>query len=562
MTLLMKQVEIPVKLLAQRGLDGRHAESYLPVAIGNKLNISPKHLTNIQVLKKSTDARHKGDIILRYQVCFDVEQEDQLLQKRSGLLEKMPSSAKTHPLDDIRQGARPKFRHKPIVVGSGPAGIFSALILAEAGYPCLVIERGQAVEQRMRDVHKLRRTGDFKEESNYCYGEGGAGTFSDGKLSSGKNHPLIEYLFDEWVRFGAPPEILYDAKPHIGTDYLMKIARNMRLYLQERGVEFVFESRMDDWIPQPEGASARHKITLSGGQTLETDHLLLAIGHSARETYHMLRKRGLEMAPKPFAMGARFEHPQAVIDKIQFGQCTLLPPAEYKLVSHAPGDRGIWTFCMCPGGHLLPTSAQASHLAINGMSYHSRSSGFANAAVVVNVRREDFFKGDIFDGMYLQESIEKKAFEMGGRNYFSPAQRLNDFLNAKLSTGSLLSSYKPGVTSSRLDHLLPEFIVNSLKYGLHEYNKTMKGFINEDAVVVGVETKTSSPIVMPRDKSFQSQSHPGFFPTGEGAGFAGGIVSAALDGVRVGLAVLQDAAANSPSRTTHVLSPTPLEQKI
>jgi uncharacterized FAD-dependent dehydrogenase len=272
---------------------------------------------------------------------------------------------------------------------------------------------------------------------------------------------------------------------------------------------------------------------------LQTDHLIVAVGHSARDTYEMLLENGVAIAPKPFAMGARFEHPQETINKIQYGQCDLLPAAEYKLAAHK-GDRGIWTFCMCPGGHLLPTNAQANHLAINGMSYYARNSSFANAAVVVNVMRQDFFKGHPLDGMHFQAAVERLAFEEGGGNYHAPAQRLIDFMSGQKSRGTLKSSYEPGIQSSRLDKILPTFIVDALRQAVGEYNQKMRGFLHPEAMVVGVETKTSSPIVMTRDKSLQSVSHPGFFPTGEGAGFAGGIVSAALDGVRVGRAVMED----------------------
>lgn len=538
MTLRLSQIDIPVSSLRRAGLTGRDVDGLVRSYVLEKLAIDESDVVALHINKKSLDARHKHNIIYRFQADVDVRDEERIFKRNQSIATRIERPKKSHPLDEV-VGKKIEFRHRPVVVGSGPAGIFTALMLAEAGHAPIIIERGQPVETRMRDVHKFRRSGDFTPESNYCFGEGGAGTFSDGKLSSGKNHPLIEFLFEQWVRFGAPAEILYDAKPHIGTDYLMQISRNMRLFLEEAGATFMFGRRMDDW--EAGDSRARHYITLDNGDRLATDHLVLAIGHSARDTYKMLHARGLYMAPKPFAMGARFEHPQEVIDEIQFGSCEILPPAEYKLVTHAPQDRGIWTFCMCPGGHLLPTSAQPEHLAINGMSYHARQSGFANAAVVVNVRREDFFKGDIFDGMHLQEQIEKLAFQEGGGSYFSPAQRLQDFLAGRQSQGELNSTYKPGVKSARLDRILPEFIVDSLQFALHEYNRKMKGYLSEQALVVGVETKTSSPIVMTRDKNFHSVSHQGFFPTGEGAGFAGGIVSAALDGVRVGQAVLNDA---------------------
>jgi len=395
-------------------------------------------------------------------------------------------------------------------------------------------------------MNHLRRKGTFSSESNYCFGEGGAGTFSDGKLTCGRNHPLIRFVFGELVAHGAPDSILYEAHPHIGTDYLMQIAVRMRLNLETQvGTQFRFNQIFEDF--REGGPHARYEVVLSSGEVIPTDHLILAVGHSARDTYEKLLERGLSITPKPFAMGARIEHPQALINEIQYGSCEMpLPAAEYKLAAHV-GERGIWTFCMCPGGYLLPTGAQEGHLAINGMSYHNRNSGFANAAVVVNVLREDFYRGHPLDGMRFQQAIEQKAFLAGGSNYRAPAQRLPDFLKGNLSKGDMNSTYRPGVTPGRLDQILPSFIVDSLRTALTQYNQKMRGFMSEEALVVGVETKTSAPIVMMRDAGLQSISHPGIFPCGEGAGFAGGIVSAALDGVRVGQAVLQTCGAPADS---------------
>ena len=532
MTLRIKDVEVPATESAP--------ESMLLAHVASLLEIRPEDLIGLKIRKKSLDARRKTRIVYHYQIDVDVVDEDTLISHKSSIAEKVDQTPAQSPFEGIEPGVY-RFRRPPVIIGSGPAGIFAALTLAQVGQPSIIIERGEPVEKHLRTVGKLRRNGDFTPESNYCFGEGGAGTFSDGKLTCGRNHPLVKFLFDKWVEFGAPESILYDAHPHIGTDYLLQIAKRQRTYLESVGTEFHFGRRFVDLKSDPAGA--RYLVELDDGTKIPTDHVILAIGHSARDTYQMLLDRGLAIAPKPFAMGARFEHPQSDIDRIQFGQCKLLPPAEYKLVAHA-GERGIWTFCMCPGGQLLPTNAQPNHLAINGMSYHARSSGFANAAIVVNVLREDFYRGHPLDGMRFQEEIERLAFKAGGGNYHSPAQRLQDFMAARESKGTFNTTYKPGVASARLDKILPDFIVNSLRHAVVDYDKKMRGFINKDALIVGVETKTSSPIVMPRDKSLQSLSHPGLFPSGEGAGFAGGIVSASLDGVRVGRAVLEDAIAS------------------
>ncbi len=530
MSLLVKQLTV--------ALEGRsNPDSDLRRHLAAELQVPEEEIVDLSILKKSLDARKKSRIVYHYQLRVACRDNEAVMRAAPDKVEPFQEKSRFHPLDIVEGGSR-TFRHPPVIIGSGPAGTFAALVLAELGQPCIVVERGQAVEDRMRTVHRLLRKSEFSEESNYCYGEGGAGTFSDGKLTCGRNHPLIRYLFEQWVRFGAPEDILYDAHPHIGTDHLMVIAKRMRTYLESRGTRFIFQKRFVNFS-QSQGA-ARYQVDLHDGTSLDTDHLVLAIGHSARETYQILLDKGLAMGPKPFAIGARLEHPQEEIDRIQFGSCTLLPAAEYKLAAQA-GGRGIWTFCMCPGGNLLPTGAQEGHLAINGMSYHARNSGFANAAVVVNVNREDFYRGHVLDGVSFQAAIEQQAFAAGGGNYYSPAQKLTDFLKGRETRGDMRSSYKPGVTSARIDKILPAFVVDSLRQALGEYNKRMHGFISESAIVAGVETKTSAPIVMFRDASLQSQSHPGIFPAGEGAGYAGGIVSAALDGVKIGQALIQNA---------------------
>jgi hypothetical protein len=548
MALLIEKLTIPVT--------DRDPDAHIHGALAQEFGLANKTLKSLRIRKKSLDARRKSRIVYHYQLEVELDQEASFLRAaaKHGLpVKELAAKPGYQPLDGLEGVERHALRHPPVIVGSGPSGIFAALVLAEAGHPPIVLERGEPVEQRLRTVNRFRRAGEFNPESHYCYGEGGAGTFSDGKLTCGRNHPLIRYLFQEWVRFGAPESILYEAHPHIGTDYLMQVAQRMRRYLESLGVRFRFGARFEGFTTGASG-QARFQVPLAQGETLPTDHLILAIGHSARDTYQRLLGLGLAMAPKPFAIGARIEHPQELIDQIQFGSCELLPAAEYKLAAKQ-GGRGIWTFCMCPGGHLLPTNAQAEHLAINGMSYHARNSGFANAAVVINVNREDFDQGHPLDGMRFQERIEQVAFAEGGRNYQTPAQRLTDFLHGRASQGELRSSYRPGVRTARLDRILPDFVVAALRQSLSDYDRKMRGYISDQAIVAGVETKTSSPIVMSRDKSLQSVSHPGLFPCGEGAGFAGGIVSAALDGVKVARALLEDHQNSHPERSSGWFAP-------
>ncbi|MBF0441593.1 MAG: hypothetical protein HQK54_06785 [Oligoflexales bacterium] len=443
-------------------------------------------------------------------------------------------SDEENPFHDIHMG-RIKFRNPPVIVGSGPSGLFSALIFAEAGCRSIILERGEQVEKRIMSVKRFQNEGVFSARGNFCFGEGGAGTFSDGKLTCGKNSPLIRYIFKQLVRFGAPSDILYDAHPHIGSDNLIIVVKNIRRYLEERGTRFLFEKTFTGFR---KGGEREHLVVeIDDGSLINTDHILLAIGHSARDTYRMLHSMGMYMTPKPFAVGVRIEHPQELINKIQYGKHMNLPPAEYKLTAKS-GERGVWSFCMCPGGILLPTNSREGHLSINGMSRFKRDTPYANAAIVVNVKKNDFFGGSPLDGLCFQEEIERRVFAAGGGNYMMPAQRLTDFMDGKRSNGKIDASYLPGVKSARVDLLLPDFITRSISESIGVFNRKMNGFMCREAVVLGAETKTSSAVVINRNEDFESISNKGIYPIGEGAGYAGGIVSAALDGIKTSRGIL------------------------
>ena len=499
------------------------------------LGVPPKAIDQLVICRRSLDSRQKRCIVYEYQIRVSLTDESAV---RSTAMAPFESAADPIIEDPSAPflGRRRSVRHPPVIVGSGPCGIFAALVLAKAGVPSIVLERGEPVERRCRTVSLLRDKGLFNPASNYCFGEGGAGTFSDGKLTCSRRHPLISYLLRTWVEFGAPPQILYEALPHIGSDNLVALAGTMRRFLQERGVRFLFDTTFVDF--RKPGTTARYEIVTQTGETIPTDHVILAIGHAARDTFSMLREKGMTMNPKAFAIGTRVEHPQELIDEIQYGRSAPhLPPASYKLTAKTKG-RGAWSFCMCPGGILLPTGSAADHLSVNGMSYFRRDSGFANAALVVNVKTTDFYRNDPLDGLLFQERLERAAYKMGGGGYTMPVQRLEDFIKERDSTGTVQTSYRPEVSLGRIDLLLPPFITASLREAMAEFSRKMPGFITAKAILAGVETKSSSPVTLCRTADYQSTSHPGIYPAGEGAGHAGGIVSAALDGVTTALAIL------------------------
>ena len=427
--------------------------------------------------------------------------------------------------------------YKPIIVGSGPAGLFCALTLIDNGIKPIIIEQGSKVEDRINIVedHKLNRK--LNPLCNVQFGEGGAGTFSDGKLTTGISSPLIRNVLEYFYKFGAPEEILYLNKPHIGTDNLVKIVKNIRTYIEEHGGEYYFDTKFTDF------SVLDNVITVKcGDKEFKTDSLVLAIGHSARDTFKMLRTKDIEMNRKNFSVGVRIEHKQDMIDKSQYGTFTKLnlPPAEYKLVYHGEDGRSCYTFCMCPGGEVVASSSEEGSIVTNGMSVFKRDGENANSALLVNVLTTDFPGDDPLAGIEFQEKLEKDAFVLGGSNYNAPVQRVEDFLNNVESTyiGSVKPSYKPGYTLSNLNKILPKCIADTLKCGILDYDRRLKGFANPDAILTGVETRSSSPVTIVRSDTLEC-AIPGIYPCGEGAGYAGGITSAAVDGIKVAIKILE-----------------------
>jgi len=450
-------------------------------------------------------------------------------------------------LPSARRGTMKKLVNgeAPIVVGTGPAGLWAALRFVEAGQPCIILDRGQSLNKRHRDVAGLRRRGKLDPESNLCYGEGGAGTYSDGKLYTRKRHGLVRRIYEDMVAFGAQERILVDAHPHVGTNRLIGVMDNLRNFLIDSGCELRFGTRVDGLCVQ--GGEVRG-VRLQDGEELLGSSVILATGHSARDTYQWLHALGVSMVPKGFAGGARVEQPKALVNQIQYGAWGDKPQLEAATyaVKAQVGERGIYSFCMCPGGFVIPTPTELGHLNVNGMSASNRGSDFANSALVVTVTPEDYYldkPGDLdgygpLKGLHFQRTLEQRAFEAGGRNYSAPAQRLTDFLEGKSGTLPQRTSYRPGLEATNLKDLLPRRLHDPLGRAIGRFEQKMRGFLTEESILIGFETTTSSPVRLVRDEQLMAPGFDNLYPCGEGAGYAGGIVSSAIDGIRCAEAAL------------------------
>ncbi len=526
-----------------------HQDGEIKAAILKKLGITESELLNHSVFKRGVDARRAHAILFTYTLIVEVREETAILAKFSNDPHvRVAPDTSYHFVAHVTE----PLGTRPIVVGMGPAGLFAGLLLAQMGFRPLILERGKAVRERTKDTFGLWRQGVLNPESNVQFGEGGAGTFSDGKLYSQIKDPryLSRKVLDEFVQAGAPEEILYESHPHIGTFKLVGMVEKMRATIQSLGGEIRFGCRVDD-IEIENGQVTG--VCLANGERLATNHLVLAVGHSARDTFEMIHKRGIYIEAKPFSIGFRIEHPQSLIDRARFGKNAgneLLGAADYKLVHHASNGRSVYSFCMCPGGTVVAATSEVGRVVTNGMSQYSRNERNANAGIVVGITPEIDFPGDPLAGVEFQRRWESQAFKLGGETYQAPGQLVGDFIAGRPSTqfGEVQPSYTPGVHLTDLATALPEYAITAIREALPAFAKQIKGFDLPDAVLTGVETRTSSPIRIKRNlDDYQSINTRGLYPTGEGAGYAGGILSAAVDGIEVAEAVaLSMLSATSP----------------
>jgi uncharacterized FAD-dependent dehydrogenase len=520
-----------------------HADEELPAAIRQRLRIGPRDLVRYTIARRAHDARDKTDIQLIYSVDVTLRNEAPVLAraKKDRHVQQTPNTAYTF-VTKVAGYRGPR----PVVIGTGPCGLFAGLILAQMGLKPIILDRGKVVRERTKDTWRLWRGGVLNPESNAQFGEGGAGTFSDGKLYSRIKDPrhLDRKVLIEFVKAGAPPEILTEAHPHIGTFRLVTMVESMRASVEALGGEYRFQTRVDgiDVATDPDGTRRMRGLHLHEGEYLEAEQVVLAVGHSARDTFAMLHAAGVHMAAKPFSIGVRIEHPQSWIDNARFGANAghpILGAAEYHISHHAKNGRTAYSFCMCPGGTVVAATSEAGRVATNGMSQYSRNERNANSGLVVGIDPARDYPGDPLAGIALQRHWEERAFVAGGSNYHAPAQLLGDFLAGRPSTalGSVTPSYRPGVTMTDLAECLPEFAVTAMREALVQFGREIPGYDHPHAVLTGVETRTSSPVRIGRGEDFQSLNTAGLFPAGEGAGYAGGILSAAVDGIKVAEAV-------------------------
>ncbi|WP_109478762.1 NAD(P)/FAD-dependent oxidoreductase [Paraburkholderia sp. C35] len=518
-----------------------HAESDLEAAIHARLaelGVPKDGLLRYTVFRRAHDARKRSDIKLTYIV--DVEVKDEAAARKR--LAEVPHCGVTPDMAYrfVTKAPEHTTSLRPVVIGMGPCGLFAGLILAQMGFRPIILERGKAVRERTKDTFGLWRKSVLNPESNVQFGEGGAGTFSDGKLYSQIKDPnhYGRKVLDEFVKAGAPEDILYLSRPHIGTFRLVSMVEKMRANIEELGGEIRFETRVDD-IEIDQGKV--RALKLSNGETLRADHVVLAVGHSARDTFQMLHDRGVYIEAKPFSLGFRIEHPQGLIDRARFGKFAghkELGAADYKVVHHCSNGRAVYSFCMCPGGTVVAATSEPGRVVTNGMSQYSRAERNANAGIVVGITPEDY-PGGPMAGIAFQRKWEERAFELGGGDYHAPGQLVGDFIAGRPSTslGSVVPSYKPGVRPTDLSTALPDYVIEAIREALPQIDKKISGFAMHDAVLTGVETRTSSPIRVRRKDDYQSMNVEGLYPAGEGAGYAGGIYSAAIDGIEVAQAL-------------------------
>jgi len=529
--LRLTEIKLPLK---------KYTDDDLRTAIIERLAIAPDELLGFTVFRRGHDARKKSAIIFVFTLDVELRDEEAVLKR----LKAANNDAHIGPTPDTTYKfvthAPAALQNRPVVIGTGPCGLLAGLILAQMGFRPIILERGKAVRERTKDTWGLWRNNKLNPDSNVQFGEGGAGTFSDGKLYSQIKDPQFHgrKVLEEFIKAGAPYEIIYVSKPHIGTFRLVKMVENMRATITELGGEIRFGSKVD--LINIDNGQVQG-VTLADGETIAADHVVLAIGHSARDTFQMLHEQGVYIEPKPFSIGFRVEHPQALIDRARFGPNAgneLLGAADYKLVHHCANGRTAYSFCMCPGGQVVAATSEEGRVVTNGMSQYSRAERNANAALVVNVNPEDFpgdYKKNPLAGMEFQRHWESAAFVAGGSDYRAPAQRVGDFLAGRPSTqlGEVDPSYQPGVRMTDLSSCVPPYVIEALREAIPAFDKQIRGFAMADAILTGVETRTSSPIRITRNAECQSLNTRGLFPAGEGAGYAGGILSAAVDGIKV-----------------------------
>lgn len=510
----------------------------LPYKVSKILNIRPNEIIDLNIFKESIDARRKGKIDFVYTLDIKVEDEEKILKSgKSKNITKTPDMEYIYP-----NYGNVLLDKRPVIIGTGPSGLFAALILAQMGYKPVILERGEDVDKRSKTVELFWKTGKLNEDSNVQFGEGGAGTFSDGKLTTRIKDLRCRKVLKELVESGAPKDIMYSYKPHVGTDILKRVVKNIRQRIIELGGEVRFESKVTNLIIKNGKVTA---VEVNYEEIIDTDIVVLAIGHSARDTFEILYERGVEIIQKPFAIGVRIEHPQNLINKSQYKQFAnhrRLGAADYRLTYHASNGRSVYTFCMCPGGSVVAAASEVGRVVTNGMSEYARDKDNANSALLVSVMEKDFGWAHPLAGMYFQRKWEEIAYNIGGGDYIAPAQLVGDFLKNRISNsiGNIRPSYKPGVKLTKIDDCLPYYVVQAMREGIVNMDRKLKGFALDEAVITGIETRSSSPIRIVRDsKSLESINVKGLYPAGEGAGYAGGIVSAAVDGIKVAEKIIE-----------------------